>query len=92
MSQEPVVANLGKTARQHVEKKAPDKLMGADRQLFFFVVVATVPVAEPYAAVIYSDDPVVGDGYPVRVTAQILEHLLRPAEGLLGISDPLLIP
>ena len=92
MGQESVVADLGEAARQHVQEKPPDKLVGTNRELLFFVVVAAVPVAEPYAAVLDGNDPVVGDCHPVGVTAQILEHLLRPAEGLLGIGDPLLVP
>ena len=92
MSQKAVVADLGKAARQHVQEKAPDKLISADREFFLFIVVTAVPVAEPYPAVIDSDDPVVGDGHPVRIATKILEHLLRSAEGLLGIGNPLFVP
>jgi hypothetical protein len=32
----------------------------------------------------------VGDGHAVRVAGQIMEHVLRPAEGALGINHPVL--
>ena len=36
------------------------------------------------------DDPVVGDGDPVRVAGQILENMLWATERWLGIDDPVL--
>ena len=69
-----------------MQEKAPDKLISAERELFFFIVVTAIPVAEPDSAVIDSDNPVVGDGYLMGVPAQILEYLLRSAEGLLSVG------
>jgi hypothetical protein len=45
--------------------------------------------AEGDATVIgHLDEPRVRDGDPVGVAAEIGQHLLRPAEGRLGIDDP----
>ncbi|OWK25731.1 hypothetical protein AJ87_07175 [Rhizobium yanglingense] len=38
--------------------------------------------------VIDGDDATVGDGHPMRVSAEISEHLVRPAETRLGVDDP----
>ena len=34
----------------------------------------------------------VGDGYAVRVTSQIVQHVLGSTERWLGINDPILFP
>jgi hypothetical protein len=39
---------------------------------------------------IESDEPVVGDGDAVSVAAEVTDDLLRPAEGGLGIHNPIL--
>ena len=79
MGQEPVVADLSEAAWEHVQEKPPDKLVGGNREFLFFIVVAAVPVAEPYRAVLDSDDPVVGDGNPVGVAGNIFNH---PIDGI----------
>ena len=49
---------------------------------------AVVLPAEADLSVGQGDEPAVGDGDPVGVAAEIVEHLLRPAERALGIDDP----
>ena len=93
MSQKAEVADLGKAARQHVQEKPPDKLFGTNRKYFFFIIVTAVAIAEPEnAGLIDSENPFVGDGHPVGIATKILEYLLRSAERLLGIGDPLFVP
>jgi hypothetical protein len=36
-----------------------------------------------------SSKPMVGDGDPVGVTADVIEHLLRAGEGRFRVDDPL---
>jgi len=45
-------------------------------------------VAEAYLAVVIADQTVVGDRYFVGVSSEIVDRLLWPAEGGLGINDP----
>jgi hypothetical protein len=56
------------------------------------VCSATVLVAEDYLALADGLDPVVGDGDPVRISAKIVQHLLRVGKRLFRIDDPLLLP
>ena len=51
--------------------------------------VGVVLPAEPDLAVLQGDQPVVADRHPVGVPGQVLQHLLRSAEGRLGVHDPL---
>jgi hypothetical protein len=46
--------------------------------------VPIVLPAEADPSVGHGDEPMVGDGDPVRVAAEIVKHLLRPAEWRLG--------
>src|SRR6266404_5636327 len=44
--------------------------------------------AERDVGIVDVNDSVVGDGYPVRVPGQILQHMFRPAKRWLGINHP----
>ena len=48
------------------------------------------PDAERHRTVVDAEDALIGDRHPMGVTAQILEHLRRTAEGLLGIDHPVM--
>ena len=50
--------------------------------------VPVVLPAEADLSVGESDEPAVGDGDPVGVAAEIVEHLLRAAERALGVDHP----
>src|SRR5438132_11394098 len=52
-------------------------------------VIALVLPTETNAAAVTIDEPAVGDGNVMGVAAEIVENLLRPAEGPLGIDNPL---
>jgi hypothetical protein len=75
MCQKAEVADLGKSARQYVQEKASDKLLSANSEYFLFIIVTAVTIAEPYAVVIDSKDPVVGE---------ILERAVNPKNFLKG--------
>ena len=38
--------------------------------------------------VLHGDQPVIGDGHAMRVSGQVVEHMLGPPERLLGIYHP----
>ena len=52
-------------------------------------VRAVVLVAETHVPVVHVEQPVVGDGDPVGVAADVVQHLLRSGEGRLRVHDPL---
>src|SRR5438874_10756057 len=88
VGEEAEVADPAEAVRQDVQQETPDEL--ADRQGHHLgtLRVPVVLPAEADLSVSQGDEPTVGNGDPVRVAAQILEHLLRPAERPLGIDDP----
>ena len=53
------------------------------------VILSVAPVAEVNGSVLEGNKTAVGDGDPVRVPGQLLEHLIRPSEGRLRMDDPL---
>ena len=70
-----------------MQQKTPDEL--ADWQGHDLAPLR-VPVVLPSEADLFvghRDEPIVGDGDPVRVAAEIIEHLM-PAEWPLGVDDP----
>ncbi len=46
--------------------------------------------AKRYALVVNRKQTVIGNGDSMRVTSQIVQNVLRTAEGRLGVNDPLL--
>src|SRR5439155_13183889 len=89
VGQEPEVTNAAKTIGQHVQQEAADELAGIECHHLGFVVRAVVLPAETNAAAVTIDKSAVGDGNAMGVAAEIVENLLRPAEGPLGIDHPL---
>ncbi len=49
---------------------------------------AVVLPVESHGVAIGTDQPVVGDRNPMRISAEIGQHLLGPAKGWFGIDDP----
>lgn len=49
-------------------------------------------VTEGHKIVFQGDDAVVGDGDPVDIAAQVVQHLFRLLEGRSGEDDPFLVP
>ena len=69
-------------------QKAPDELFGGQRHLAFLAAVGVVLPAEGHVAVLHAEQPMIGDGYAVCVTCQIVQHVFRAAERLLDIDHP----
>jgi hypothetical protein len=91
IAEEPVVANAMESTRQNVEQKPPDELVRREGHGFLFVIVAVVSPVKFHLAIFDVDDPVIGNGHAVRVTADIVHHLLWPGERGLGVDDPFLV-
>jgi len=84
------VANLHETGREDVKKEAPDELSSLECDGATAVVVPRVAPAKAHLSVLKADEPSVGDGDPMRVAGQILQHMLGSAERRLGVDHPLL--
>src|SRR5687767_15291095 len=53
------------------------------------VALLAVSIAEVDSPVAEFDKTVIGDGHPVRVSAQVVKGLLRSFKRCLGIDDPI---
>jgi hypothetical protein len=73
-----------------MEHEATQELFGGDRHLALLAAVSVVLPAEGDVAVGHGQEAMIGDGDAVCVTSQVVEHILRSAEGAFAIDDPLL--
>lgn len=88
IAEEPVVANAMESTRQNVKQKSSDELIRREGHGFLLIVVAVVSPIKFHLAIFDVDDPVIGNGDPVGITADIVHHLLWPGERWLGVDDP----
>jgi hypothetical protein len=66
-------------ARGQVEKEAAQELVGGQRHESFPVAVSGVPPAKVDVAIFEGDEPVVGDGDAMGVSAEIVQGVLGSA-------------
>ena len=83
------VADLDEAGRQDMEQEAADELDRIERHDAAAVVMPGVAPAEAHLAVIEAEESSVGDGDPMGVAGQILQHMLGSAERRLGVDHPL---
>ena len=55
--------------------------------VFLLIVIAVVPPVKFHLAIFNVDDPMIGNGHPVRVAVDLVHHLVWPGEGWLGVDD-----
>src|SRR5262249_34341122 len=67
-----------------------DELVDRDGHRSDLVAAFVISPMEGNAFAIEGDEPVVGDGDTMSIQAQIADDLFRPAEGGLGIDNPIL--
>src|ERR1039457_1082021 len=73
-----------------MEHEATQELFGGYRHLALLAAVSVVFPAECDVAVGHGQEPMIGDGDAVGVACQIVEHMLRSAEGAFAVDNPLL--
>ena len=86
--QEAEVTDAAEPFRQYVEQETTDELISVERHHLGLVFRAIILPTKTDATVLTGEEPTVGDRDAMRVAPQILQHLLRPAEGALGIDAP----
>ena len=69
------------------QESAQEFIQRQSHQLLFIVVGRVAP-AKGDLFIRERDEPMVGDGYAMSVTAQIMEHMLWPPEGTIGVDHP----
>ena len=88
VGEESEVADAHETGRQQMEQKAAQELIDSQSHEPLLVAVRGISPAEGDLAIGESDQPGVRDGDAMSVCAEIAQHMLRSAEGRLGIDDP----
>ena len=90
-SEEAEEADANEAGRQHVLQEPPQELFPRQRHQSSLVAVGVVLPAKGDLAIGESDQAVVRDRNPVGVSCQVVENVARPAEGRLGVNDPVLL-
>lgn len=76
------------SARQGVKQEPAKELVGRKGHRARGVITLPVLPSERDLAVVKTDEAMVGDGDPMGVAGQVVENMLRPAEGTLRVDDP----
>jgi len=84
------VADADESLRQDVKQESPDELVSSDGHRSHLVTARVISPTEGNAFAIEGDDPMVGDGDTMSITAEIADDLFRAAEGGFGINNPIL--
>src|SRR4051794_27240735 len=85
------MANLDKTARQHVQQETAHEFEGWECHRFLLVAVGRIAPAKGDLAVFQTEKPTVGDRDAMRVVSQIANHVLWSGKRLLGVNHPRLL-
>lgn len=76
--------------RQHVQEEAAQELSSQQRHRALLAAVSIVLPSEGDAFAIECEEPMIGDGDPVRISAEIAQDLLWATEGRFGVDHPVL--
>jgi hypothetical protein len=71
-------------------QKALDKGVSGQLQDLKLIALLSIAVGKADLPITDIDNTVIGDGHAMRVAPEILEDVLRPFEGTLGVDDPVL--
>ncbi len=82
------MADPDEAAREDVEEKAREELGRREGHRLHPVPVRVVPPPEAHEALGQAHQAVVGEGDPMRVPAQVLQHLVGAPKGRLGVHHP----
>ena len=64
-----------------MEQKTANELKGLQGEQFDFVVIRRIPPSKGHPVILHFDQPVIGEGDPMRVPAQIVHHFFRALQG-----------
>ena len=88
VSEKSEVADAHKAARQQVQEEASQELIDGQSHQPLLVAVSGVAPAKSYIALGESNQPAVGNGNAMSVSAKIEQHVFWPAERPFGVDDP----
>jgi hypothetical protein len=88
VGQKAVIADALKTRGQSVLQEAADELVGGHGHHPIFCAITIILPAEGDLAVFHSQQALVGNGHAMGIAGEVLDDVLRSAEGSLGVDDP----
>ena len=74
------MANTNEAAGQDMKQETAEKLIGTKRHEALLVAVSGVSETERDFFAVEGDQPVIGDGNTMGISAEISEYLIGPAE------------
>ena len=82
------LSDADEAARQDVLHEAAEKLHGGERHRPALVAVGVVLVREGHVVAIEGEQPVIADGHPMGIAAEIAQDGRRAPEGRLDVDHP----
>jgi len=82
------VADADEALGEQVQQEAAQELIQRKGQQFLLIVVRRIAPTKGDLVVGQRDQSMVGDGYAMGVSAEILEYVVGTAEGWFGVDDP----
>jgi hypothetical protein len=82
------VADLDEARRQDMEQETADELDRIELHDAAAVVVPGIAPSEAHLSVFEAEESSVGDGNPVRIAGQVLQHMFGSSERRLGVDHP----
>src|ERR1700722_11169461 len=83
------VADLDEAGGQDMEQEAADELDCIELHDAGAVAMPGVPPAEAHLPSVEAEESSVGDGNPMGVAGQVLQHMFGSSERRLGVDHPL---
>jgi hypothetical protein len=74
-----------------MKQETANELKGLQGQPFDFVVVCRIPPSKGHPVVLHVDQPIIGEGHPISVAAQIVHYFFRMLQGRLTVNHPRLM-
>jgi hypothetical protein len=74
-----------------MKQETANELKSLQGQQFDFVVVRRIPPSKAHLGAFKFDQPIIGEGYPMGVTAQIVHHFFRMLQWRPTVNHPLLM-
>jgi hypothetical protein len=82
------VPDANETAWQHVQQETAQELIDRQSEESFPVFRSRVSPAKRNPVICEGDEAVIGDCYPMSVSAEVAKHLFRAAERWFAIDYP----
>ena len=84
------MANANERSWQHMQEEASQELVGAESHRPVLIVLGVVLPPERDLAVLERNQSVIRDGHAMGIASEVMQDVLRSAEGPFCIYDPFL--